>query len=177
MDPALPPVQKLVVPASAPGNRSVSFRPTLTPGVSRTLERTPRETVRNTVLHNCVSQFCPPVCKNNLFLCFYHSPQDNYTHYLIQPQAHHKGKNELNYSNQVNYAYGYLAALCFLNFISINLFYPSTSTMSSSGPVYPLSSTPAASSSNSGGGKMKRERTSARPTSKRPEEDEVTTAD
>ena len=52
--------------------------------------------------------------------------------------------------------------------------YPSkTSTMSSSVPAYPLSSTPAASSVGSGGGKMKRERTTARPSSKRPEEDEV----
>uniref|UniRef100_A0A3Q3JKH9 Nuclear pore complex protein Nup153 n=1 Tax=Monopterus albus TaxID=43700 RepID=A0A3Q3JKH9_MONAL len=39
--------------------------------------------------------------------------------------------------------------------------------------AYPLSSTPAASSINTGGGKMKRERTSARPSSKRSEEDEV----
>uniref|UniRef100_A0A7N8YGR0 Nuclear pore complex protein Nup153 n=1 Tax=Mastacembelus armatus TaxID=205130 RepID=A0A7N8YGR0_9TELE len=47
MDSPLPPVQKLVVPATASvsGNRSVSFRPTLTPGgVSRTLDRTPSET-------------------------------------------------------------------------------------------------------------------------------------
>ncbi|KAG7237790.1 hypothetical protein INR49_031803 [Caranx melampygus] len=106
MDPALPPVQKLVVPAAASvsGNRSVSFRPTLTPGgVSRTLDRTPRETVSNTVLPNATN-----------------------------------------------------------------------STMGSSSPAYPLSSTPAAASSvGSGGGKMKRERTSARPSSKRPEEDEV----
>lgn len=53
MDPTLPPVQKLVVPAAASvsGNRSVSFRPTLTPGgLSRTLDRTPRETVSDTML-------------------------------------------------------------------------------------------------------------------------------
>ncbi|KAF1381626.1 hypothetical protein PFLUV_G00155910 [Perca fluviatilis] len=47
MDSTLPPVQRLVVPAavSVSGNRSVSFRPTLTPGgVSRTLDRTPKDT-------------------------------------------------------------------------------------------------------------------------------------
>ncbi|KAK2830378.1 hypothetical protein Q5P01_018309 [Channa striata] len=47
MDSTLPPVQKLVVPAaaSASGNRSVSFRPSLTPGgVSRTVERSSKET-------------------------------------------------------------------------------------------------------------------------------------
>uniref|UniRef100_H3CUV8 Nuclear pore complex protein Nup153 n=1 Tax=Tetraodon nigroviridis TaxID=99883 RepID=H3CUV8_TETNG len=44
MDITLPPVQKLVVPSVAPvsGNRSMSFRPTLTPGgVSRPLDKTP----------------------------------------------------------------------------------------------------------------------------------------
>uniref|UniRef100_A0AAQ6IKU9 Nuclear pore complex protein Nup153 n=1 Tax=Anabas testudineus TaxID=64144 RepID=A0AAQ6IKU9_ANATE len=108
MDSALPPVQKLVVPsaASASGNRSVSFRPTLTPGgVSRTLDRTPRETVRQS------------------------SKLPNTT--------------------------------------------PGPSERGSSGSAYPLSSTPATSSISSGGGKMKRERTSARPSSKRPEEDEL----
>ncbi|XP_072303538.1 nuclear pore complex protein Nup153 isoform X2 [Eucyclogobius newberryi] len=43
----VPPVQKLIVPSVAPmsTNRSVSFRPTLNPGVgSRTLDRTPRDT-------------------------------------------------------------------------------------------------------------------------------------
>nr|XP_020462493.1 nuclear pore complex protein Nup153 isoform X2 [Monopterus albus] len=50
---------------------------------------------------------------------------------------------------------------------------PSQSTTSSRNLAYPLSSTPAASSINTGGGKMKRERTSARPSSKRSEEDEV----
>uniref|UniRef100_A0A3B4U891 Nuclear pore complex protein Nup153 n=1 Tax=Seriola dumerili TaxID=41447 RepID=A0A3B4U891_SERDU len=106
MDPTLPPVQKLVVPAAASvsGNRSVSFRPTLTPGgVSRTLDRTLRETPTR------------------------QSPQ--------LPKA--------------------------------------TPGPSQSGPAYPLSSTPAASSVASGGGKMKRERTSTRPSSKRPEEDEL----
>uniref|UniRef100_A0A8C4NS81 Nuclear pore complex protein Nup153 n=1 Tax=Dicentrarchus labrax TaxID=13489 RepID=A0A8C4NS81_DICLA len=48
-----------------------------------------------------------------------------------------------------------------------------SSTMGSSVPVYPLSSTPVASSVSSGGGKMKRERTTTRPSSKRPEEEEV----
>ncbi|XP_056270296.1 nuclear pore complex protein Nup153 isoform X2 [Pseudoliparis swirei] len=111
MDSSLPPVQKLMVPVAAlvSGNRSVSFRPTLTPGgVSRTLDRAPRET---------------PTRK---------SPQ--------LPEVTPG---------------------------------PSRSTMISSGPAYPLSSTPAASSVSSGGGKMKRERTSTRPSSKRPEEDEV----
>eukprot|EP00063_Salmo_salar_P059096 XP_014033931.1 PREDICTED: nuclear pore complex protein Nup153-like isoform X2 [Salmo salar] len=42
---------------------------------------------------------------------------------------------------------------------------------SSSLPTYPLSSTPATSSTGSGGGKMKRERTSTRPLSKRPEDE------
>uniref|UniRef100_A0AAV2K9W0 Nuclear pore complex protein Nup153 n=1 Tax=Knipowitschia caucasica TaxID=637954 RepID=A0AAV2K9W0_KNICA len=44
---SLPPVQKLTVPSVAPvsTNRSVAFRPTLTPGVmSRALDRTPRNT-------------------------------------------------------------------------------------------------------------------------------------
>ncbi|XP_028254064.1 nuclear pore complex protein Nup153 isoform X2 [Parambassis ranga] len=111
MDPALPPVQKLVVPVapSVSGNRSVSFRPTLTPGgLNRTLDRTVKETPRR------------------------QSP--------LLPDA---------------------------------IPGPSQSTMGSSGPAYPLSSTPAASSVSSGGGKMKRERTSARPSSKRPEDDEV----
>ncbi|XP_036948282.1 nuclear pore complex protein Nup153 isoform X5 [Acanthopagrus latus] len=111
MDSSLPPVQKLVVPAAASvsGNRSVSFRPTLTPGgLSRPLDRTPRETPTR------------------------QSPQ--------LPETSPG---------------------------------PSKSTMSSSVPTYPLSSTPAASSVGSGGGKMKRERTTARPSSKRPEEDEV----
>ncbi|XP_034400713.1 nuclear pore complex protein Nup153 isoform X2 [Cyclopterus lumpus] len=111
MDSSLPPVQKLVVPVAAlvSGNRSVSFRPTLTPGgVSRTLDRTPKETPTRQ------SPQLPEVTPG-----------------------------------------------------------PSRSTMISSGPAYPLSSTPAASSVSSGGGKMKRERTSTRPSSKRPEEEEV----
>uniref|UniRef100_A0A3P8SXH4 Nuclear pore complex protein Nup153 n=1 Tax=Amphiprion percula TaxID=161767 RepID=A0A3P8SXH4_AMPPE len=102
----LPPVQKLMVPAtgSVSGNRSVSFRATLTPGgVSRTLDRTTRETQTR------------------------QSPQ--------LPEA--------------------------------------TRGPSQSGPAYPLSSTPAASSVGSGGGKMKRERSSARPSSKHQEDDEV----
>ncbi|XP_078146551.1 nuclear pore complex protein Nup153 [Centroberyx gerrardi] len=111
LDSPLPPVQRLVIPAAASvsGNRSVSFRPSLTPGgVGRTLDRTPRDTPTR------------------------QSPQI--------PEV----------------APG-----------------PSQSTTSSCGPAYPLSSTPAASSSSSGGGKMKRERTSTRPSSKRPEDDEV----
>ncbi|KAM3857920.1 nuclear pore complex protein Nup153 [Diretmus argenteus] len=111
LDYPLPPVQKLVIPAAAlvSGNRSVSFRPSLTPGgVGRALDRTPRDTPTR------------------------QSPQI--------PEA----------------APG-----------------PSQSTMSSCGPAYPLSSTPAASSISSGGGKMKRERTNTRPSSKRPEEDVV----
>uniref|UniRef100_A0A3P8SWR4 Nuclear pore complex protein Nup153 n=1 Tax=Amphiprion percula TaxID=161767 RepID=A0A3P8SWR4_AMPPE len=111
MESTLPPVQKLMVPAtgSVSGNRSVSFRATLTPGgVSRTLDRTTRETQTR------------------------QSPQ--------LPEAT-RG--------------------------------PSQSTMGSSGPAYPLSSTPAASSVGSGGGKMKRERSSARPSSKHQEDDEV----
>ncbi|XP_034747512.1 nuclear pore complex protein Nup153 isoform X2 [Etheostoma cragini] len=111
MDTTLPPVQSLVVPAavSVSGNRSVSFRPTLTPGgVSRTLDRTPKDTPKR------------------------QSPQ--------LPEATPG---------------------------------PSRSTMGSSIPAYPLSSTPAASSVSSGGGKMKRERTTTRPSSKHPEEEEV----
>lgn len=53
MDTTLPPVQKLLVPsvASMSGNRSMSFRPTLTPGGgNRPLDKAPTETVRNTVL-------------------------------------------------------------------------------------------------------------------------------
>nr|XP_033950222.1 nuclear pore complex protein Nup153 isoform X2 [Pseudochaenichthys georgianus] len=111
MEPSLPPVQKLMVPAAASvsGNRSVSFRPTLTPGgVSRTLDRTPRDTPTRQ------SQKLPEATPG-----------------------------------------------------------PSKSTMGSSGPAYPLSSTPAASSVGSGGGKMKRERMSARPSSKRVDEEEM----
>ncbi|KAF5889900.1 nuclear pore complex protein, partial [Clarias magur] len=47
MEPAVPPVQKLVIPAVATvsGNRSMSFRPSLTPGsVSRVLEKSSKET-------------------------------------------------------------------------------------------------------------------------------------
>ncbi|XP_073787168.1 nuclear pore complex protein Nup153 isoform X24 [Danio rerio] len=47
LEPSVPPVQKLVVPAAAAvsGNRSISFRPSLTPGgVSRGVEKTSRET-------------------------------------------------------------------------------------------------------------------------------------
>lgn len=63
MDTTLPPVQKLVVPsvASMSGNRSMSFRPTLTPGgASRPLDKVPTETVRNAVLPEsirCTSLF------------------------------------------------------------------------------------------------------------------------
>ncbi|RVE66470.1 hypothetical protein OJAV_G00107790 [Oryzias javanicus] len=111
MDLALPPVQKLVVPAttSVSGNRSVSFRPTLTPGGFRTLSRSTREK----------------------------------TPTRQSPQLPEESPG------------------------------PSQSTRSLSGPVYPLSSTPAPSSMSSGGGKMKRERTTARP-SKRTEDDDVT---
>ncbi|XP_027031560.2 nuclear pore complex protein Nup153 isoform X2 [Tachysurus fulvidraco] len=47
LEPAVPPVQKLVIPAAAAvsGNRSVSFRPSLTPGsVSRGVEKGSKET-------------------------------------------------------------------------------------------------------------------------------------
>ncbi|XP_056335386.1 nuclear pore complex protein Nup153 isoform X2 [Danio aesculapii] len=47
LEPSVPPVQKLVVPAAAAvsGNRSISFRPSLTPGgVNRGVEKTSRET-------------------------------------------------------------------------------------------------------------------------------------
>uniref|UniRef100_A0A3Q3X2J2 Nuclear pore complex protein Nup153 n=1 Tax=Mola mola TaxID=94237 RepID=A0A3Q3X2J2_MOLML len=103
----LPPVQKLVVPAAAPlpGNRSVSFRPTLTPGgLNRPLDKTP--------IHTPTRQ----------------SPQP--------PEA--------------------------------------VPGPSQSVPAYPLFSTPAASSVSSGGGKMKREKSTARVSSKRLEEEEVT---
>ncbi|XP_024150160.1 nuclear pore complex protein Nup153 [Oryzias melastigma] len=111
MDLALPPVKKLVVPATASvsGNRSVSFKPTLTPGGFRTLSRSTREK----------------------------------TPTRQSPQLPEENPG------------------------------PSQSTRSLGGPVYPLSSTPAPPSVSSGGGKMKRERTTARP-SKRTEDDEVT---
>ncbi|XP_032436220.1 nuclear pore complex protein Nup153 isoform X3 [Xiphophorus hellerii] len=115
MDSNLPPVQKLVVPAAASvsGNRSVSFRPTLTPGgLTRALDRTPREKTPTR-----------------------QSPQ--------LPEATPG---------------------------------PSQSTRSFSDLVYPLSSTPAASSLSSGGGKIRRERTTTRPSSKHTEEDEVAEA-
>ncbi|KAB5530962.1 hypothetical protein PHYPO_G00135400 [Pangasianodon hypophthalmus] len=47
LEPAVPPVQKLVIPAAAAvsGNRSMSFRPSLTPGsVSRVVEKGSKET-------------------------------------------------------------------------------------------------------------------------------------
>ncbi|XP_062869209.1 nuclear pore complex protein Nup153 [Trichomycterus rosablanca] len=47
MEPAVPPVQKLIIPAATAvsGNRSMSFRPSLTPGsVSRTVEKSNKET-------------------------------------------------------------------------------------------------------------------------------------
>ncbi|KAK2886899.1 hypothetical protein Q8A67_015127 [Cirrhinus molitorella] len=47
LEPSVPPVQKLVVPAAAAvsGNRSISFRPSLTPGgVNRGVEKSNRET-------------------------------------------------------------------------------------------------------------------------------------
>uniref|UniRef100_A0A3P9K9V7 Nuclear pore complex protein Nup153 n=1 Tax=Oryzias latipes TaxID=8090 RepID=A0A3P9K9V7_ORYLA len=110
MDLPLPPVQKLVVPvtASVSGNRSVSFKPTLTPGGFRTLSRSTRDK----------------------------------TPTRQSPQLPEESPG------------------------------PSQSTRSLSGAVYPLSSTPAPSSVSSGGGKIKRERTTARP-SKRTEDDEV----
>ncbi|XP_029919222.1 nuclear pore complex protein Nup153 isoform X2 [Myripristis murdjan] len=111
LDSTLPPVQKLVIPAAASvsGNRSVSFRASLTyGGGGRTLDRTPRDTPTR------------------------QSPQI--------PEATPG---------------------------------PSQSTIGSSSPAFPLSSTPAASSLSSRGGKMKRERASGRPSSKRPEDDEV----
>lgn len=112
MDSPLPPVQKLVVPAAASvsGNRSVSFRPTLTPGgVSRPLDRTPRETVRNTFLrcittqHNTTLFLCIKYSQIelntnlmlNLLLFHSLSPQDNHHNYLTQAQAHLKGKTVL----------------------------------------------------------------------------------
>ncbi len=102
MDSSLPPVQKLVVPAAASvsGNRSVSFRPTLTPGgVSRSLDRTPRETVRNAVLHDITPPHCSSYIKCsqiesntnvmlNLFPFYSLSPQDNHRNYLKQSQVH-----------------------------------------------------------------------------------------
>ncbi|XP_036001051.1 nuclear pore complex protein Nup153 isoform X1 [Fundulus heteroclitus] len=111
MDSNLPPVQKLVVPAAASvsGNRSVSFRPTLTPaGLVRAVDRTPREKSTR------------------------QSPQ-----------------------------------------LTDETPGPSQSTRSFGHPAYPLSSTPVASSWSTGGGKIRRERTTTRPSSKQPEEDEV----
>lgn len=104
MDSSLPPVQKLVVPAAAPvsGNRSVSFRPTLTPGgMSRPLDRTPRDTVRNTLLHYVTLFFLHYMQPNRvfykldgkMFFLFYSlSLHDNHHNYLKQPQVHLKGK-------------------------------------------------------------------------------------
>uniref|UniRef100_A0A674A3S2 Nuclear pore complex protein Nup153 n=1 Tax=Salmo trutta TaxID=8032 RepID=A0A674A3S2_SALTR len=104
LDSPLPPVQKLVIPAAAlvSGSRSMSFRPSLTPGG---LTQTPGGT---------------PTRQSPLI-----------------PEA--------------------VAGPC--------------QSTSSSLPTYPLSSTPATSSTGSGGGKMKRERTSTRPSSKRPEDE------
>ncbi|XP_056154080.1 nuclear pore complex protein Nup153 isoform X3 [Lampris incognitus] len=112
LDSSLPPVQKLTVPAAASvsWNRSVSFRPSLTPGgVGRSLDRTPRDTPTRQLPH--IPEAAPG---------------------------------------------------------------PSQSTTSSGGPVYPMSSTPVAGSTSTGGGKMKRERTSTRPSTRLPEDDKVT---
>uniref|UniRef100_A0A1A7YYU8 Nuclear pore complex protein Nup153 n=1 Tax=Iconisemion striatum TaxID=60296 RepID=A0A1A7YYU8_9TELE len=112
MDSNLPPVQKLVIPTAAfgSGSRSVSFRPTLTPGgPGRALDRTATEKTPSR-----------------------QSPQ--------LPDATPG---------------------------------PSQSTRTFSRPAYPQSSTPATSSVGSRMGKMKRERSTARPSAKRPEEDEV----
>ncbi|XP_051811948.1 nuclear pore complex protein Nup153 isoform X4 [Acanthochromis polyacanthus] len=131
----LPPVQKLVVPATASvsGNRSVSFRATLTPGgVSRTLDRATRET---------------PTRQSPQLLEATPGPSQRYNVSASADQA------------QVQVA---AADAIFKKH-----------TKGSSGPAYPLSSTPAASSVSSGGGKMKRERSSARPSSKHQEDDEV----
>eukprot|EP00066_Takifugu_rubripes_P018027 XP_011607293.1 PREDICTED: nuclear pore complex protein Nup153 [Takifugu rubripes] len=109
MDTNLPPVQKLLVPsvAATARNRSMSFRPTLTPGGGgRPLDKAPAETPTR------------------------QSPQ--------LPEMSPR---------------------------------PSQSTMGYSAPAYPLSSTPAANSVTFGGGKMKRERSSARVSMKRHEED------
>lgn len=69
-----------------------------------------------------------------------------------------------------------MTALCVVTFVVLTVSAPvhsSCSTIGSSGPAYPLSSTPAASSVSAGGGKMRREKSTARFSSKRPEEDEV----
>ncbi|XP_055013624.1 nuclear pore complex protein Nup153 isoform X4 [Boleophthalmus pectinirostris] len=108
----LPPVQKLTVPSAAPlsTNRSVSFKPSLTPGAgSRTMDRTLRDT----------------------------------------PTRQSSQLPEMT---------------------------PSLSTFGSGAQIYPLSSTPAASAAVSGGGKMKRERSTARPSSKRQDDDEIAEA-
>ncbi|KAM6959189.1 nuclear pore complex protein Nup153 [Aplochiton taeniatus] len=108
MDPSFPPVQRLVIPAAASvsGNRSMSFKPSLTPGgLGRTVDRTPRDTPTR------------------------QSP--------LMPEV-------------------------------TAVFPESTSSL----PL-PLSSTPVVSGTASGGGKMKRERTSTRPSSKRPDEEEM----
>nr|XP_015829300.2 nuclear pore complex protein Nup153 [Nothobranchius furzeri] len=112
MDSNLPPVQKLVIPSAAfgSGSRSVSFRPTLTPGgPGRTSDRTATEKTPSRQ-----SQQLPDATPG-----------------------------------------------------------PSQSTRSFSGPVHPRSSTPAAISVGCRTGKMKRERSTARPSTKRSEEDEV----
>ncbi|CDQ77372.1 unnamed protein product [Oncorhynchus mykiss] len=105
LDSPLPPVQKLVIPAAASvsGNRSMAFRPSLTPGG-------------------------------------------------LMASTHPSNYLKLTIDNVLGTVAG-----------------PSQST-SSILPTYPLSSTPAFSSTGSGGGKMKRERTSTRPSSKRPED-------
>ncbi|XP_066530725.1 nuclear pore complex protein Nup153 [Hoplias malabaricus] len=66
LEPAVPPVQKLVIPAAAAvvGNRSMSFRPSLTPGsVSRVVEK---DTSVRKSLHTPDSVLAPPASASNL---------------------------------------------------------------------------------------------------------------
>ena len=75
LESSLPPVQKMMVPTAAAvsGNRSVSFRPSLTPGgVGRFLDRTSRDTV--STASPLLSVYSPPTCAFHVALHLFYKP-------------------------------------------------------------------------------------------------------
>ncbi|XP_062343256.1 nuclear pore complex protein Nup153 isoform X1 [Osmerus eperlanus] len=139
LDSPRPPVQKLVIPSAASysANRSMSFRPSLTPrGLARPL--TPRDTP---------SRQSPQIPETVA------GPSQS-TSSLLYPLSSAPLSSAPLSSAPLSSA-------------------PLSSAPLSSAPLSnaPLSSTPVASAPGSGGGKMKRERTSTRPSSKRPDDE------
>lgn len=105
----LPSVQKRMVPSatSMSGNRSTSFRPTLTPrGGSRPLDQAPAKTVRNPELfwHCCfrtthwggLSHW--PQAFHPISIFF--SLQDNHQSHVKRPLVHLNGENGLCWSGR-----------------------------------------------------------------------------